>query len=173
MADQPRFRVRQATIDDLDDVLGIWRRGIESSLGTPPPQDKDYKTYFAERLLNQTEIFSFTCAETLDGLVVGWISLSPFRSNPAVKGVMAEMSAYVDPEHVASGITGFAVKSVLARADASPLQYIVAFTLETNDGVLQLCKRFGFTLVGSYPVSPKAPDATPLAYLVRPCAYPS
>ena len=120
-----------------------------------PPEDKDYKTYFAERLLNQTEIFSFTCAETPDGKVVGWISLAPFRSNPAVKGVMAEMSAYVDPEHVATGITGFAVKSVLQKADASPLQYIVAFTLETNDGVLQLCKRFGFKLVGTYPVSPQ------------------
>lgn len=166
---QSQFSVRQASIDDLDKVLDIWTRGIESSLGTPPPPDKDYKTYFAERLLDQTDIFSFTVAENADGQVIGWISLSPFRSNPAVKNVMAEMSAYVDPLHVAGGVTGFAVQSVLAKADASALQYIVAFTLETNTGVLKLCQRFGFKLVGSYPVSPKAPDATPLAYLVRPC----
>ena len=166
------FNVRQATIDDLDQVLDIWTRGIESSLGTPPPVTKDYKTYFAERLLDQTDVFSFTCAENAAGEVVGWISLSPFRSNPAVKGVMAEMSAYVDPAHVSSGVTGFAVKSVLENADVSPLQYIVAFTLVSNVGVLKLCDRFGFKLVGTYPVSSKAPDATPLAYLVRPCAYP-
>ncbi len=172
MADRS-FRVRQATIDDLDRVLKVWTAGVESSLGTPPPPTHNYKEYFAERLLDQTDIFSFTVAESAEGEVIGWISLAPFRSNPAVKGVMAEMSAYVDPAHVASGVTGFAVKSVLARADASDLQYVVAFTLESNTGVLTLCERFGFKRVGTYPVSPKAPDAAPLVYLVRPCARPA
>lgn len=165
------FRARQGTVEDTDRIVDIWMRGIENSLGTPPPAGHDYRAYFGERLENQDDIFRFTIVENDAGDVLGWMSLSPFRSNPAVKGIMAELSAYVEPNKIASGVTGFGLDHVMRAADASLLQYVIAFCLRSNTGALKLVYRYGFKELGEYPVSSKAPDATPLVYLVRACAY--
>lgn len=172
-ATSEEFRSRQGTVDDVERIVAIWMEGIEGSLGTPPPPGHDYHAYFTQSLQSQDETFRFTVVEDVSsGELQGWLSLSPFRSNPAVKGIMAELSAYVHPGSKSSGVIRFGFQEMLHHADTSPLQYIVAFTLETNEPALRLLKRHGFSVLGAYPTCPKDAEAPPLVYTVRPCAYP-
>ncbi len=162
------FRVRTATVSDLPDVMRIWRAGIENSLGGPPPDTMDYEAYFQARLEEQTEVFRFFLVENTEGRVVAWQSVMPFRSNPATRGTMAEISLYTDPSSPGPA-TLAGVTAMLAHADRSPLLFLLAIIAETNLGAANLAKNFGLAHIGTMPATPKAPHLPALRMYLYTC----
>jgi L-amino acid N-acyltransferase YncA len=163
------YTVRQARGGDASTIYQIWIEGIEASLGARPKGDLDYEAYFRSRLETQDEVFQFFVVENDGGEIVCWQSLSPFRSNPAVAGVMAELSAYASPRHMPGRPTMLGLEEVLRFADRSPLHYVVAFIQEQNSKALRLAEHVGLKQIGVFPRSPQAPHLPELAYLVYPC----
>ncbi len=163
------YVVRPAAVDDLDAIHQIWLEGVENSLGAPPAAGVDYRGYFKQRLEAQNEVFKYFVVEDSNREIVSWQSLSPFRSNPAVAGVMAELSAYTNPKTTPGRPTLLGLEETFRFADASPLHYVVAFIAENNPKALRLAEHLGMRQVGHFPIAPEAPHLPQLVYLVYPC----
>lgn len=165
------FRVRRAEPHDLDTIMSIWLAGIRSSLGGPPPDTIDYPAYFKARIEEQTDVFRFFLIEDEHGEVVAWQSIMPFRSNPATRGTMGEISVYTHPAH-SGGATHAGMTAMWAHADASPLQFLLAVIAENNKAARALAHRFEMQELGIMPKSLKVADAPALAVYVYPCRSP-
>lgn len=163
------YSVRAAVVEDLDAILRIWMSGVENSLGAPPTPGIDYRAYFRQRLETQSDVFKYFVVENLQGDVVSWQSLSPFRSNPAVAGIMAELSAYTSPAQMPGRPTLLGLERTFRFADESPLHYVVAFIAKNNPNALRLAQHLGMQHVGIFPNAPEAPELPELTYLVYPC----
>lgn len=165
------YKVRQGTIDDAEAIFEIWVQGIEASLGSRPSLDKDFLGYFRKRLSEQDDVFIYLVVENTQGEIVCWQSLSPFRSNPAVASVMAELSAYASRAHMPGRPTLLGLEELMRFADRSPLHFVVAFIAENNPKALRMAEHVGLTRIGGFPRSPQAPHLPELAYLVYPCKH--
>ena len=160
---------RPARVSDLDAIHQCWSDGAAVSLGAPPTPGIDYRGYFKQRLETQSGLFKFFVVENDSGEVVGWQSLSPLRSHPAVSSFMAELSAYARPGHFLGESTRFGLEQTLHFADRSALHYVIAFVVETNPQALRLATRLGMNRVGTLPRAPRAPHLPELVFLVYPC----
>jgi L-amino acid N-acyltransferase YncA len=163
------YTVRQGRPTDASAIHRIWIEGIVASLGSRPQGDLDYEAYFASRLDAQDHVFQYFVVENDAGEIVSWQSLSPFRSNPAVTGIMAELSAYASPTAMPGRPTLLGLEALMRFADQSPLHYVVAFIAETNAKAQRMAEHVGLKRIGSFPRSPQAPELPELAYLVYPC----
>lgn len=162
------FVVRAAKPEDLGVILEIWRAGIESSLGGPPPDTIDYEAYFAARIQEQNDVFRFFLVENPEGRVVAWQSLMPFRANPATRGTMAEISVYTHPSSPGAA-TFKGVTEMFAHADRSPLLFLLAVIAETNGPATNLARHFNLARVGTIPETEKAPNLPALALWLYTC----
>jgi hypothetical protein len=52
---EQEFRIRRATLADLDSIARIWREGIESGLGVAPPTLESTIPFFSDRLESEKE----------------------------------------------------------------------------------------------------------------------
>jgi L-amino acid N-acyltransferase YncA len=162
------FRVRIAKPEDLDVIMSIWLAGIESSLGGPPPDTVDYRAYFAARIEEQNDVFRFFLIDDEHGNTVAWQSIMPFRSNPATRGTMGEISVYTHPSHH-GGATAVGMTEMFAHADRSPLLFLMAVIAEGNKAARALAHRFEMQPLGIMPASLKAPSMPALAVYLYPC----
>jgi L-amino acid N-acyltransferase YncA len=163
------FKVRDATVDDLDAIMEIWRAGINNSLGGPLPDTMDYRAYFKARLEEQNEIFKFFIVQSDEGKVLAWQSILPFRSNPATRDTMGEISAYTHPTSASGRATMALGKELFAHADRSPLHFLVAFIAKPNLAAANLARHFGMQEATTLPISPKADSLPPLAFFYYTC----
>jgi L-amino acid N-acyltransferase YncA len=163
------YLVRGGRVEDLDAIYDIWRQGIINSLGAAPSGDTDYRAYFQHRLESQNDVFRYFVVENAAGEIISWQSLSPFRSNPAVAGIMAELSAYTASEQMPGRPTLLGLEETFRFADRSPLHYVVAFIAMNNARALRLADHLGMLHIGTFPKAPQAPHLPELAYLVYPC----
>ncbi|MEN9577217.1 MAG: hypothetical protein RJA70_226 [Pseudomonadota bacterium] len=161
--------MRAGTVEDAEAIHEIWLNGVENSLGSAPSGEVDYAAYFRQRLAAQNDVFKYFVVENSDGEVVSWQSLSPFRSNPAVVGVMAELSAYTSPKQMPGRPTLLGLEETFRFADRSPLHYVVAFIASSNAAALRLSEHLGMRNIGTFPIAPQAPHLPELAYMVYPC----
>lgn len=163
------YTVRAGRVEDAEAIYDIWLAGIENSLGSAPSGGVDYREYFRQRLAAQNDVFKYFVVENGAGEVVSWQSLSPFRSNPAVAGVMAELSAYTSPKQMPGRPTLLGLEETFRFADSSPLHYVVAFIAKNNPRALRLSEHLGMRNIGTFPIAPQAPHLPELAYMVYPC----
>ena len=160
--------IRQAILDDVEPIFGIWNEGFRQSLGSDPPDGVDFPTFFRHKVETQDDTYRIFVAEH-QGEIVGWVSLSPFRSNPAVVELFAELSLYAKAGHHNLGIGKELLQHCLAHADRSRLQFVVAFIAATNRAAMKMGMQVGFLHVGTLPRPPKQPNMPEVAYNVYPC----
>jgi L-amino acid N-acyltransferase YncA len=163
------FKVRDAKVDDLDAIMEIWRAGILNSLGGPPRDTVDYPAYFKARLEEQNDIFKFFIVESNDGRVLAWQSIQPFRSNPATRDTMGEISAYTHPTSASGRATMALGKELFAHADRSPLHFLIAFIAKPNHAAANLARHFGMREIGALPTTPKADHLPQLGVFYYTC----
>ncbi|MBZ4397239.1 GNAT family N-acetyltransferase [Myxococcus sp. MISCRS1] len=81
--------------------------------------------------------------ETPSGDVQGWCSLIPFAVRPSYPGI-AEISAYVDETHRASGIGGLLLACLVSEARKRGLRSLVSLAFEKNVVSISGCLQAGF-----------------------------
>jgi L-amino acid N-acyltransferase YncA len=160
--------IRQATLDDVEPIFGIWSEGFRQSLGSDPPDGVDFPKFFLHKVQSQDDTYRIFVAEH-QGEIVGWVSLSPFRSNPAVVDLFAELSLYAKDGYHNLGIGKELLQHCLAHADHSRLQFVVAFIAASNRAAMNMGMRAGFLHVGTLPRPPKQPNMPEVSYNVYPC----
>ena len=96
------------------------------------------------------------------GVVVGWVSVSPFSSRPFYAGVV-EHSVYVDPTAAGRGVGTALLHALIASTEAAGIWTIHSRIFPENSASLALHAKSGFVVTGVWhrlPVTRLVPVAT-------------
>ena len=165
---QPAYVIREATLDDVDQIYGIWREGLKQSLGTADLPSTDNRGHFERLVREQDHNFKIFVADSGDKGILGFQGLAPFRANPITRHLMAESSTYIRPDSMKANVGRDLAFHALRHADGSEIQFVVAYIAITNERTLIAAQRAGFQLVGYLPKNTKTSGGAPLAYLAYP-----
>ncbi len=137
--------MRLATLEDAPAIMRIYNAEVESQTSTfdlVPRTLDDQRRWIAER----SGAFSAVVA-SIDGDVVGFASLSPYKERPAYRTTV-ENSVYVSRDHPRLGIGRTLMEHVIGIAADSGFHSIVARIEASGTASRQLHTACGFELVG-------------------------
>ena len=139
------MQVRLAQPDDAEAVRSIYNHEVLHSTATFDLVERsaeDQSTWLEAR----SGAFSVLVAE-LDGEIVGFASLSPFRERAAYR-TSVENSVYVAEGHRGCGVADRLLGELLATARDSGFHSVVARIGGGNEASVALHVKHGFALVG-------------------------
>ncbi len=133
--------IRYLTDCDASAVLGIYRRGLdtgEASFETEPP---DWPTW-------QQKYHPFCrLGWEQTGALRGWAALAPVSARHCYRGV-AELSIYVDPDHLGHGIGNALMQRLIEDSEAEGIWTLYSSIFPENRATRQLHLKHGFREVG-------------------------
>jgi L-amino acid N-acyltransferase YncA len=141
--------IRPAAISDLPRLVAIYNQAINARNATA-----DTVPFTVEQRLDwfhshTPEAFPIHAYEDA-GEVLGWLSISPYRSRPALRRT-AEVSYYVDYAHHSQGIGSTLLAHALADATRIDKQVYLAILLEWNTSSVRLLEKYSFEKWGYLP----------------------
>ena len=142
--------VRQATRDDLPGILGIYNEAVLNTTASYDYEPSSLETrtaWYDEHVRGGYPVF---VAEDESGRVVGWSSLSPFRTRFGYR-FTAEDSVYVASDRRGKGVGTLLLTPLIESARAKGLHAIIAAVDADNEPSLRLHSRFGFEKVARLP----------------------
>ena len=90
------FRIRQANLNDLQEVARIWHEGQTAATGVDtPPLTEEQLEYFRKRINDQNQTFQLWVVDSGEPALLGWQALSPMGNHPILRHYEAESSTYV------------------------------------------------------------------------------
>ncbi|MEW6405303.1 MAG: N-acetyltransferase family protein [Chloroflexota bacterium] len=145
-----RRTIRIAEPGDLPAIVGIYNQAIpsfRSTARTVPVTVDERRGWFQEHDADKHPIF----VAELDGLVVGWCSLSEYRPGRPALRFTAELSYYVDTKHQRQGVGSKLINHALEISPSLGIRTIVAVLIERNDASRKLLEKLGFQQWGHLP----------------------
>jgi phosphinothricin acetyltransferase len=142
---RPAVTVRLATLDDARAIMTIYNVEVEQHLSTfdlVPRTLEEQRAWLAAR----SGAFSAVVA-VLDGEVVGFASLSPYKERAAYRTTV-EDSVYVSREHPRLGIGRTLMHHVIGIARDSGFHSVIARIEAGGTASRALHEACGFRLVG-------------------------
>jgi phosphinothricin acetyltransferase len=141
----PAVTVRLATLEDATAIMAIYNVEVEEHTSTfdlVPRTLADQRRWIAER----SGAFAAVVA-SIDGEVVGFASLSPYKERAAYRTTV-EDSVYVSRGHPRLGIGRLLMEHVIGIAAESGFHSIMARIEATGTASRALHEACGFELIG-------------------------
>lgn len=140
------MEVRLATPDDADPIREIYNREVTGSTVT---FDLVPRTTQSQRAWLEAHAGAHPAvvAVTTGGTIVGFGSLSPYRSRPAY-ATTVEDSVYVHHEHRGAGVGRLVLAELLRLAERHGFHAVMARIVGGHEASIALHARCGFELVG-------------------------
>lgn len=139
------LRIREARIDDLESITGIYNDAITNTVttfDTVPKSLEEQRTWFAQHG-SKTPIL---VAEK-DGRVVGWASLSQWSDRCGYCDT-SEVSVYVKEGYRGEGIGRNLTAAILQAGKDVGLHTVIARITESSKASIRLFESLGFTHIG-------------------------
>lgn len=141
------YDIKIASIEDIKGINNIVNYYIKNSganWGWQPRSIEDAKEWF---LSHSFDIHPIFVAKKDDGTILGYSSLSPFRSKQGYWPV-AENSIYVDKDYHGKNIGKDLMKALIDHAHASKLEVITAWIDSENKSSIDFHIKWRFEIVG-------------------------
>lgn len=141
------IHVRDAVLGDLPAMLDIYNDAIRNLTATFDLEEQNLderKTWFAK----YDDKYPLVIAE-LDGCVVGYCCLNPFRDKPAYAH-STELSVYIAPNYRGRKIGSRLMTEILQRAEQLGYHTVIGGVAGGNLVSMKLHEKFGFTYVGCF-----------------------
>jgi phosphinothricin acetyltransferase len=139
--------IRSATDADVPAIAEIYAHYVRTALATfelDPPTSKEMAERRAAIIVQG---LPYLAAE-LDGMLVGYAYVSPYRSRPAYR-FSVEDSIYVHPEHPRKGIGRKLLAELIAHTERCGRRQMIAVIGDTgNAASVGLHAQFGFRHAG-------------------------
>jgi len=142
--------IRLATVGDLPEIVDIYNQAVRERFATADlfPVTVDQRlAWFGEHDSDSLPIY----VAELDGAVVGWCSLSAYRSGRAALRGTAEISYYVRADSRGRGVGAALVRRAIDDAPRLGKRVVFGILLEKNTASINLLKKCGFELWGRLP----------------------
>ncbi len=124
-----------------DEVLEIYRQGIESGMATFETQVPAWEKFSAKYLA----VCRFVSIE--NNSVTGWAALSPVSQRDCYNGV-AEVSVYVHNAHQGKGIGKKLLMELISCSEQHGIWSLLSVIHEENKVSIQLHLNCGFRMIG-------------------------
>ena len=127
---------------DWEAVRAIYLEGIATGNSTFEQSAPDWKTW------DQGHLPSCRLVARAGNEVLGWTALSPVSRRQVYAGV-AEFSIYVAERARGRGIGTALLKALIEASEREGIWTLQSGIFPENTASLQLCRRFGFRMVGT------------------------
>lgn len=142
--------IRSSAKDDVFACLSIYNYEVEHGVATldlEPRTLEEWHEWYNAHSDEQHPII----VGTIDDVVVGYASLSPYRLKDAFKSTV-ELSIYIHQNYRGRGVATRLMEHILEMAKADTMIHnVVSVITAGNEGSTKLHTRFGFTYCGLTP----------------------
>ena len=142
--------IRQITQDDIVSCLDIYNYEVVNGVATldlEPRTLEEWNEWYSAHQTVEHCIF----VGTIDGVVVGYASLSPYRLKDAFKSTV-ELSIYIHQDYRGKGVASKLMAHILEYAKKNgTLHTVVSVITAGNEASTALHARFNFTYCGLTP----------------------
>ncbi len=138
-------RTRLATVADAEAINTIYNHYVRTSAATFQVDDETTQERTEE--LHTRPVNQPVTVLEIDGEIVGWGALSPFRSRCAYRDTV-ELTAYVRHDAQRSGHGRVIVQDLIERARALGYHTILAACCEESVGMIRLLNSLGLAEAG-------------------------
>ena len=144
------LKIRRGVIDDVQDCLTIYNYEVEHGVATLDLEPRTLSEWQAWYDAHQT-VEHCIFVGTIDGVVVGYASLSPYRTKDAFKSTV-ELSIYIHQDYRGQGVASKLMAHILEHAkENDTLHTVVSVITAGNEASTALHTRFNFTYCGLTP----------------------
>lgn len=143
--------IEPARLEHLEAINDIYNQAIEDGLRTAhikPLTYEERKSWFDRHPSDKFPVFVYSDNE---GNVLGWISISAYRSDRQALNDVVEISYYVDYDHHGKGIATELMDHALQFCKESDYRIAVAILISSNKASIKLLQKFGFVEGGRIP----------------------
>lgn len=143
------MKIRAATLDDIPGILEIYNEAVANTTATydyDPVTLEDRIAWFEEHRRDEFPVF---VAVNNTGDVLGWSSLSRYRSRPGYN-LTTENSIYVAAHQRGKGIGKLLMPPLIDGARTRGIHAIVAGIDAENEVSIRLHAAFGFEKVAHF-----------------------
>ena len=134
--------VRPMTSADAERVLAIYQAGLDGGQASFERTAPSWTAFDAAKLAQHRFV-----ATGVDGIVLGWVAVSPVSARPAYAGVV-EHSVHVDPAAQRRGIGRALLDALIASTEAAGIWTIQSGVFPENAASLAVHHAAGFRTVG-------------------------
>ena len=145
------MNIRIAKEQDLPRIMEIYNQAIPSMRSTADTElfkVEERWEWFHEHTPGKYSIY---VAEH-NGIVIGWNSLSPYRTGRQAFRYVRETSYYIDQGFQGRGIASRLLDFVIETCPELNIKTLLAFILEHNKASIKLITKFGFERWGYLPL---------------------
>ena len=135
------LKIKPLIKKDYQRVKEIYEEGIQTGLATFEKEAPDWNV-FHEKYLSHSRLVVL-----LDGIIIGWATLSPFSKRQVYRGV-AEVSIYVASNARGKGAGDFIMKKLIESSESNGIWTLQAAIFRENIASIKLHENNGFRLVG-------------------------
>ena len=142
--------IRPITKDDIAPCLDIYNYEVVNGVATLDLEPRTVSEWQEWSEAHSDEHHPIVVG-TIDGIVAGYASLSPYRPKEAYKSTV-ELSIYIHQDYRGRRIATQLMAHILEIAKNDPLLHnVVSVITAGNEGSTKLHARFGFTYCGLTP----------------------
>ena len=144
-----RYTIRSATLEDLPQVLAIYRHYVRNSVVTfdeKPPTIRAFRTKFEH---TEKLGYPFLVAQSPGGDILGFARVQPFRDKSAFRHTV-ESTIYLGPASTGRGLGGALLDALIEEAKQSGLKEMIAVIADSGaDASVALHTSRGFSTTGT------------------------
>ena len=141
------LQIRRAVINDVQDCLAIYNYEVEHGVATLDLEPRILEEWHEWYNAHSDEHHPII-VRTIDDVVVGYASLSPYRLKDAFKSTV-ELSIYIHQDYRGQGVATQLMDRIIAMVKSDDtLHNVVSVITAGNEGSTKLHSRFGFTYCG-------------------------
>jgi len=142
--------IRSITKNDVADCLDIYNYEVVNGVATLDLETRTLPEWQAWYEAHQTSEHCIFLG-LMDDVVVGYASLSPYRTKDAFKSTV-ELSIYIHEDYRGKGVASKLMAHILKHAkETETLHTVVSVITAGNAASTALHERFGFTYCGLTP----------------------
>ena len=144
------LQIRRAVINDVQDCLAIYNYEVEYGVATLDLEPRTLEEWHEWYNAHSDEHHPIIVG-TINDVVVGYASLSPYRLKDAFKSTV-ELSIYIHQDYRGQGVATRLMERILEMAkEDTMIHNIVSVITAGNEESTKLHNRFGFTYCGLTP----------------------
>jgi phosphinothricin acetyltransferase len=144
------MNIRHANQNDLSSIVEIYNQAILASQKTAdldPVNIEERTKWFKEHVPDKYPIF---VAEK-DNVILGYLSISPYRPGRMALRHTAEISYYIHFDHHRKGVASNLIRHAIDACDSLQIKTLFAIIIDSNEASVWLLEKFGFTKWGHLP----------------------
>ncbi len=144
------MHIRIANAEDLKTIVDIYNQAVDMSFTTADTEHwvaADKQEWYVMHTANDYPLY----VAEIDGIIAGWLSVSPYRPGRKALIYTKELSYYVDQAYRRQGVGTQLMAYAMSQAKQLQVRTYFAILLDTNAASIQLLTKFGFSQWGHLP----------------------